>query len=51
MCSEITRETSPSPENSRQYAELLGIYREIYPQLRETFSRLSRFAAQVINEK
>jgi sugar (pentulose or hexulose) kinase len=44
MCGQITRETIPSAENSRQYAELLSIYREIYPQLRKTFCRLSRFA-------
>jgi len=45
MCGEISRETIPSAVNSRRYAELLKIYRRIYPQLRETLSELSRFAA------
>jgi len=44
MCGEITRETEPCPQSAARYAELLGIYREIYPRLRETFARLSRFA-------
>jgi xylulokinase len=44
MCGETTRETNPSRENSLRYAELLGIYREIYPQLRQTFSQLAHFA-------
>jgi sugar (pentulose or hexulose) kinase len=46
MCSEITRETEPSPKHCAAYAELLGIYREIYPQLRDTFSKLARFPAR-----
>ena len=45
MSGEITREAEPSPDRSARYSELLGIYREIYPRLRETFSRLTRFAA------
>jgi sugar (pentulose or hexulose) kinase len=45
MSGEIIRETEPSPDRSARYSELLGIYREIYPRLRETFSRLTRFAA------
>jgi len=44
MCGEIVRRTEPSPAHSARYAELLGIYRELYPQLRATFSKLSRFA-------
>lgn len=46
MCGEIRSATVPSAENAGRYAELLSIYREIYPQLRTTFSRLSRFASQ-----
>jgi xylulokinase len=46
MCCEITRETEPCPEHSAAYAELLGIYREIYPRLRETFAKLARFTAR-----
>jgi sugar (pentulose or hexulose) kinase len=46
MCGEITRETEPCPKRAARYAELLGIYREIYPQLRGTFAKLARFAAQ-----
>jgi len=45
MCGEITRETYPVPEQSARYRELLDIYKEIYPQLRGTFSKLSRFAS------
>ena len=45
MCGEITRETEPIPEQAARYAGLLGIYREIYPQLRETFAKLARFTA------
>jgi sugar (pentulose or hexulose) kinase len=46
MSGDITRETEPVPDRAARYSELLGIYREVYPQLRETFSRLTRFAAQ-----
>ena len=46
MCGEITRETEPVPEQAARYGELLGIYREIYPQLRETFAKLARFTAR-----
>ena len=46
MCGEITRETEPVPAQAARYGELLGIYREIYPQLRETFAKLTRFAAR-----
>lgn len=45
MCGEITRETEPCPERSARYAELLDVYREIYPQLRGTFSKLARFTS------
>ncbi len=45
MCGEIIRETEPEPGRAARYAELLGIYREVYPQLRATFAKLGRFAA------
>jgi xylulokinase len=45
MCGVITRETEPCPAHFARYSELLGIYREIYPQLRDTFSKLTQFAA------
>ncbi|MFB3778352.1 MAG: FGGY-family carbohydrate kinase [Bryobacteraceae bacterium] len=44
MSGEITRETIPSPDSAARYSELLGIYREIYPQMRKVFSKLSQFA-------
>jgi len=44
MAGGITRETEPVPQHVRRYAELMEIYREIYPRLRETFAGLSRFA-------
>jgi sugar (pentulose or hexulose) kinase len=40
--------TEPDLENAARYAELLAIYRDVYPQLRETFSKLTRFARQDI---
>jgi sugar (pentulose or hexulose) kinase len=46
MCGEITRETEPIPQQAARYSELLGIYREVYPQLRETFAKLARFVAR-----
>lgn len=45
MCGAITRETPPNPQNSARYRELLGIYRELYPRLRDTFNKLARFTA------
>jgi sugar (pentulose or hexulose) kinase len=45
MSGEITRETEPIPAQAERYRELLDIYREIYPQLRTTFAKLTRFAA------
>jgi xylulokinase len=44
MCGAITRETEPCPAHVARYSELLGIYREIYPRLRDTFSKLTQFA-------
>jgi sugar (pentulose or hexulose) kinase len=46
MSGEITRETEPVPAHGARYGDLLDIYRGIYPQLRETFARLTRFAAR-----
>ncbi len=43
MCGEITHETEPCASDAARYSELLAIYREVYPQLRETFSKLARF--------
>jgi len=45
MCDTTLRETAPSAENHARYAELLGIYRELYPKLRATFSKLVHFTA------
>jgi sugar (pentulose or hexulose) kinase len=41
MSDTVLRETQPSSENCRRYADLLGIYRELYPSLRGTFTRLA----------
>ena len=46
MAARITRANEPVPRNVTRYAELMAIYREIYPRLRESFSRLSAFAAE-----
>jgi xylulokinase len=45
MCDKVFRDTQPSSENCRRYADLLNIYRELYPNLRGTFSKLVRFRA------
>lgn len=37
----------PDPAQAPVYAELLGIYREIYPALRGTFARLAAFRARM----
>ena len=41
MSDTVLRETQPSSENRRRYADLLGIYRELYPSLRGTFAKLA----------
>ena len=35
--------TEPIEKNHARYAELMKVYRELYPSLRETFERLARF--------
>jgi sugar (pentulose or hexulose) kinase len=44
MAGEITRETEPVLHQAARYGELMTIYREIYPRLRDTFAKLSRFS-------
>ena len=46
MCGGTTRVTEPSPDRAPRYAELLDIYREIYPQLRQSYQKLARFMAR-----
>lgn len=43
MCGRITSAIEPAAENVQRYAELMGIYRELYPRLRESYARLARF--------
>ena len=43
MCGEIVRTTEPCAPDAARYTELLGIYRELYPQLKATFGKLGRF--------
>jgi xylulokinase len=43
MSGPVTLETEPSPRGVARYAELLEIYRDIYPRLRETFQRLAAY--------
>ncbi len=45
MAGKITRKNEPVSRNVARYAELMAIYREIYPRLRDSFSQLSNFAA------
>ena len=45
MNAEFTHETEPSAIGVARYADLLDIYRDIYPLLRATYGRLSGFAS------
>ncbi|HUP04007.1 MAG TPA: FGGY-family carbohydrate kinase, partial [Bryobacteraceae bacterium] len=38
--------TVPDPQRAARYAGLLAIYREVYPQLRQTYAKLARFGEQ-----
>jgi xylulokinase len=46
MCRGITDTIEPEPRNVARYAELLRVYREIYPRLRESFAQLAKFGRQ-----
>jgi xylulokinase len=46
MAGKIAGKNEPEPRNAARYAELMEIYRSVYPKLRETFGQLSRFAAE-----
>ena len=48
MSSRVFSETQPSSNNRARYADLMGIYRELYPTLRETFHKLARFRSRVV---
>ena len=43
MSGAITEETVPCASRAARYAELLEVYREIYPQLRLTYQKLAQF--------
>ena len=43
MSGKISRTTEPSEPNVSRYAALLEIYRDIYPQLRQTYRQLADF--------
>jgi xylulokinase len=45
MATKITSKNEPISSNVSRYAELMAIYREIYPRLRDSFNKLSNFAA------
>jgi xylulokinase len=45
MAGKITSKNEPISRNVARYAEMMAIYREIYPRLRDSFSHLSNFAA------
>ena len=46
MCGGITRVTHPSASRVPRNAELLEIYREVYPQLRQTYRKLKAFGTR-----
>lgn len=43
MAGKITRTAEPCAGRVSRYAKLLEIYREIYPQLRQTYRKLAEF--------
>lgn len=46
MSSEATRVTLPCAEHVPRYRELLDIYRDIYPQLRQSYQKLAEFVTR-----
>lgn len=46
MSAGIAHVTEPSADRALRYAELLDIYREIYPALRQTYRKLQGFCAR-----
>lgn len=44
MCDKRLQDIEPSSSHHSRYLELLAIYRELYPALRDTFSRIAAFA-------
>jgi len=46
MSGEITHVNEPSADGAARYAELLQVYREIYPKLRGTYRKLAGFVAR-----
>lgn len=47
MSGAAIREIGPCPYNRARYAELLDIYREIYPRLRQTYRKLAAYQKSV----
>jgi len=45
MSGEIAHETVLRPDNAARYAELLAIYHEVYPRLRQTYRKLAGFVS------
>ena len=43
MCDKSFRDIEPSAENHARYANLLAVYEDLYPTLRDTFPRLAQF--------
>jgi len=46
MSGEITHVSEPSADRVARYAELLDVYREIYPKLRMTYRKLAGFVSR-----
>ncbi|MBZ5624877.1 MAG: carbohydrate kinase, partial [Acidobacteriia bacterium] len=47
MSGTTEQETEPCPERRERYAQLLEIYREVYPQLRQTYHKLAAFQKSI----
>ena len=47
MQGEVEVAVDPDPARVRDYAELLGIYRDLYPALQTTFARLAAYRTRL----
>jgi xylulokinase len=46
MAGQIVSTFDPEPDGARRYAQLLALYRQVYPQLADVYSGLARFAEE-----
>jgi xylulokinase len=46
MAGQIVSTFDPEPDGARRYAQLLALYRQVYPQLADVYAGLARFAEE-----